>query len=64
MGMDPFTKLSDSLSSSPHDEENGVNSIEGKTVQGHAGWIFKQVRDLINTGPQVHKIQVSKTNAT
>ena len=39
-------------------------SIEGKTVQEHAGWVFKRVRDLINTGPQVHKIQVSKTNAT
>ena len=59
-----FTKLSDSLSSNPHDEENDVNSIEGKTVQEHAGWVFKRVRDLINTGPQVHKIQVSKTNAT
>ena len=59
-----FTKLSDSLSSNPHDEENDVNSIEGKTVQEHAGWVFKRVRDLIIPGPQVHKIQVSTTNAT
>ena len=59
-----FTKLSDSLSSNPHDEESDVNSIEGKTVQEHAGWVFKRVMDFINTGPQVHKIQVSKTNAT
>ena len=42
---DFFTKLSDSLSSNPHDE-NDVNSIEGKTVQEHAGWVFKRVRDL------------------
>ena len=28
---DSFTKWSDSLSSSPHDEENNVNSIEEKT---------------------------------
>ena len=41
-----FTKLSDSLSSNPHDEENDVNSIEGKTVQEHPGWVFKRVRDL------------------
>ena len=52
------------LSSNPHDEENDVNSTKGKTVQEHAGWVFKRVRDLINTGPQVHKIQVSKTTAT
>ena len=43
-------------------DEHDVSSIEAKTIQEHAGWVFKRVRDLINAGPQLHKIQISKTN--
>ncbi|CAB4030591.1 Hypothetical predicted protein, partial [Paramuricea clavata] len=39
-----------------------LENIEGKSIQEHAGWVFKRVRDLFKDGPEVHKIQVSKTN--
>ena len=38
--------------------------MEGNTIQEHAGRVIKRVRDWINTGSQVHKMQISKSYAT
>jgi hypothetical protein len=39
-----------------------LENIEAKSIQEHAGWVCKRVRDLFKDGPEVHKIQLSKTN--
>ena len=44
------------------DEHDVSPGIEANTIQEHAGWVFKRVRDLINAGPQLPKIQISKTS--
>ena len=63
------TNLSNSLNSTTAStssdfcqDEHDVSPIEANTIQEHAGWVFKRVRDLINAGPQLQKIQISKTN--
>ena len=33
-------------------------------MKEHAGWVFKRVREELNSGPGTHKIQLSKTNNT
>ena len=59
-----LSSTASSTSSTLHDNEHSVSSMEGKTIQEHAGWVIKRVRDWINAGPEVHKMQISKSNAT
>jgi hypothetical protein len=42
--------------------KQSLSNIEAKSIQEHAGWVCKRVRDLFKDGPEVHKIQLSKTN--
>ena len=48
-------------SSSSLQSVDGLENIEAKSIQEHAGFVCKRVRDLFKDRPAVHKIQVSKT---
>jgi hypothetical protein len=56
-----LSNLSASSSSSTYCDDE-LENIEAESIQEHAGWVFKRARDLFKDGPEVHKIQLSKTN--
>jgi hypothetical protein len=56
-----LSNLSASSSSSTYCDDK-LENIEAESIQEHAGWVFKRARDLFKDGPEVHKIQLSKTN--
>ena len=51
-----------SASSSTSRCEDELENIEAESIQEHAGWVFKRARDFFINGPEVHQIQLSKTN--
>ena len=41
-----------------------TQGIEVESIREHAGWVFKRVRQIINTGPEIYKIPLSKADNT
>ena len=41
-----------------------TQGIEVESIREHAGWVFKRVREIINTGPEIYKIPLSKADNT
>ena len=58
-----FTACSPSSSLQCVNELKNIEAVQAESIQEHAGWVCKRVRDLFKNGPAVHKIQMSKTNS-
>jgi hypothetical protein len=59
-----LSELDNSASSSSSSTiQSFTDDIESKSIREHAGWVFKQVRDLFNGGPETYKVQVSKSDS-
>ena len=41
-----------------------TQGIKVESIREHGGWVFKCVREIINTGPKIYKIPLSKADNT
>ena len=55
-------ELDSAIGCSSSSYDGAFESIQAESVEHHAGWVLKQVRDLLINGTQMHTIKLSKTN--
>ena len=55
-------ELDSAIGCSSSSYDDAFESIEAESVQHHAGWVLKRVRDLFINGTQMHTIKLSKTS--
>ena len=61
-GLHEVSKQGDDSSSSY--SSTVTQDIEVESIREHAGWVFKRVREIINAGPEIYKIPLSKADNT
>ena len=55
-------ELDSAIGCSSSSYDGAFESIQAESVEHHAGWVLKRVRDLLINGTQMHTVKLSKTN--